>query len=321
MKLSQYIFLFCLVFLTYHQSLRGQTSSVIIPSNISTGSLEKNLLFYATERNQVTRQGPTIDLEALFDGRFQPAQTNVAPSVSSPLDILIENVPPYHTQQGAWVGWSSRVWYPVDFRIEAYNTYQGVNQWVTVAEITGHDQRHYMRKMPGGAFSKIRFVFSTASGPGGLLQLSQLFYIHPEAVQAYDGLLVKYDRSGNVGIGTADPQAKLAVNGNILAKEVKVKTDITVPDYVFEPGYELPSLVDVEAYVKEHKHLPEIPSAADIARDGLDLAEMNLLLLKKVEELTLHLIEERKARAALHEDFEGLKARVSEIMTGQSYRK
>ncbi|MBK1442518.1 hypothetical protein JHJ32_21140 [Parapedobacter sp. ISTM3] len=113
------------------------------------------------------------------------------------------------------------------------------------------------------------------------------------------GHVVLNDLGGNVGIGTNTPQAKLAVNGNILAKEVKVKTDITVPDYVFEPDYELPTLADVEAYVTEHKHLPEIPSARDIENDGLNLAEMNLLLLKKVEELTLYLIEERKARKLL----------------------
>ncbi|MFC7526752.1 hypothetical protein ACFQRK_22535 [Parapedobacter sp. GCM10030251] len=107
--------------------------------------------------------------------------------------------------------------------------------------------------------------------------------------------------SGNVGIGTNNPQAKLAVNGNILAKEVKVKTDISVPDYVFEPDYDLPALDEVEAYVKEHKHLPEIPSATDIKRDGLDLAEMNLSLLKKVEELTLYIIDQQQQLRNLRE--------------------
>jgi len=106
--------------------------------------------------------------------------------------------------------------------------------------------------------------------------------------------VMRISTNGNVGIGTTNPMAKLSVNGNILATEVKVKTDIAVPDFVFEPDYELLALAEVEAYVTKHKHLPEIPSAADIERDGLDLAAMNLLLLKKVEELTLHLIEKEK---------------------------
>ena len=123
-------------------------------------------------------------------------------------------------------------------------------------------------------------------------------------VSQYRGVAIGYPAStnlplqvalainGNVGIGTTSPQAKLAVDGNILAKEIKIKTDISVPDYVFESDYELLGLAEVEAYVKEHKHLPEIPSAADINRDGLDLAEMNLLLLKKVEELTLYILQQ-----------------------------
>ncbi|WP_053003709.1 hypothetical protein [Sphingobacterium sp. Ag1] len=104
----------------------------------------------------------------------------------------------------------------------------------------------------------------------------------------------RFNVLGKVGIGTDDPQADLAVNGDILAKQIKVKTDISVPDYVFEPGYKMNTLEQIEEFVKTHKHLPEIPSAKEVAADGLDLAKMNLLLLKKVEELTLHLIEKEK---------------------------
>ncbi|TYR36354.1 hypothetical protein FXV77_10635 [Sphingobacterium phlebotomi] len=111
---------------------------------------------------------------------------------------------------------------------------------------------------------------------------------------ANQNVVMTVQNDGSVGIGTISPQAKLAVNGNILAKEIKIKTDISVPDYVFEDTYDLPSLSSIERYVKVHKHLPEVPSAKDIEKDGLDLAEMNLLLLKKVEELTLHLIEKEK---------------------------
>lgn len=108
---------------------------------------------------------------------------------------------------------------------------------------------------------------------------------------ANDGTLITL---GNVGIGTTTPKAKLSVNGNILATEIKIKTNIEVPDYVFDPSYQLPKLSTIEEYVKTHRHLPEIPSAAEIQKEGVDLTQMNLSLLKKVEELTLHLIEKEK---------------------------
>lgn len=101
------------------------------------------------------------------------------------------------------------------------------------------------------------------------------------------------DSSGLVGIGTTTPSNQLEVNGTIRSKEVIVEAN-NWPDYVFEPDYELPSLEETEEYIEENKHLPEIPSAKEIEENGVALGDMNRLLLKKIEELTLHTIEQQK---------------------------
>lgn len=107
---------------------------------------------------------------------------------------------------------------------------------------------------------------------------------------------------GNLGIGTrATGTSKLAVEGTIAARRIKVTQSGTWPDFVFDAGYKLPSLQDVEAYIKANKHLPEVPSAAEVAKDGLDVGEMNKILLQKIEELTLHVIEGEKRNRALEE--------------------
>ena len=102
--------------------------------------------------------------------------------------------------------------------------------------------------------------------------------------------------NGNIGIGTYNPQAKLAVNGDILAKSIRVNTSSTYwPDYVFSSDYELMSLKELENYITENKHLPGIISAEEVEKHGdVDLGEMNTKLLEKIEELTLYIIDLQK---------------------------
>lgn len=121
----------------------------------------------------------------------------------------------------------------------------------------------------------------------------------------YSGVGLSMDKNGTVSI--RDVIAWTLIAGGINADSIRISSDIhvggkvfastssiTVPDYVFEPSYQLTPLSELESYTQREKHLPEIPSATEIAKGGMDLTEMNLLLLKKVEELTLHAIEQNK---------------------------
>lgn len=104
---------------------------------------------------------------------------------------------------------------------------------------------------------------------------------------------------GKVGIGTeVFGTERLAVNGNIRAKEIKVEAT-GWPDFVFQKDYKISSLADLDRFIKLNKHLPGIPSAQDVKENGIELGEMNKLLLQKIEELTLHLIEKDKEIKAL----------------------
>lgn len=118
--------------------------------------------------------------------------------------------------------------------------------------------------------------------------------------------------AGNVGIGTANPDQKLTVNGQVHSTSVVVTS--TVPaDYVFNTNYFLRPLADVKAYVDKNHHLPEVPAAADFKKDGQNLGEMNMTLLRKVEELTLYIIEKDKQVKALQQQNETILTRQAQL--------
>ncbi|WP_299157334.1 hypothetical protein [uncultured Tenacibaculum sp.] len=108
-----------------------------------------------------------------------------------------------------------------------------------------------------------------------------------------DVTVMTLQNNGNVGIGTTNPGIwKLAVNGAIRAKEIKVETGWS--DFVFYDDYKLPTLEEVERHIKEKGHLKDIPSAKEVSEDGIFLGEMDSKLLQKIEELTLYTIEQEK---------------------------
>jgi hypothetical protein len=121
--------------------------------------------------------------------------------------------------------------------------------------------------------------------------------------------------AGNVGIGTLAPQAKLAVNGDIFSKKLKV-FQTGWSDYVFNANYRLRPLSEVEQYIKQNHHLPEVVSAEEVEKNGLDVGDNQATLLKKIEELTLYVIEQDKQirqMDSLKKEVQELKAMIQQM--------
>ncbi len=118
--------------------------------------------------------------------------------------------------------------------------------------------------------------------------------------------------SGNICIGTANKTADLTIAGKISSREVEVTIDAGA-DFVFEENYPIKNIEEVEAYIKENKHLPEIASASEMEKNGIELGEMNIKLLQKVEELTLYLIEQNKKMKKVEAEAKIKDGRLSKI--------
>ncbi|MFH6985804.1 hypothetical protein [Marinoscillum luteum] len=124
----------------------------------------------------------------------------------------------------------------------------------------------------------------------------------------YDGTSVMRINNHKVAIGTTDFSGnhRLRVEGSIGAREIKVEGGPGWSDFVFKNDYKLRTLEEVEQHISEKGHLPEIPSEAEVAENGINLGEMNAKLLQKIEELTLYLIEQNKEIKELQEKVRSL---------------
>ncbi|WP_322932379.1 pyocin knob domain-containing protein [Bacteroides sp. CG01] len=129
----------------------------------------------------------------------------------------------------------------------------------------------------------------------------QLMTSQPGDVTGTARVRMHIDQYGKIGIGTVNPSNELDVNGTIRAKEIKVVSDWA--DFVFKKGYNLPSLKEVKRHIDENGTLPGVPSEKEVKANGVNLAETDVLLLQKIEELTLYIID-------LKQEIEDLKSQI-----------
>lgn len=125
---------------------------------------------------------------------------------------------------------------------------------------------------------------------------------------ANDGVVVIQDNGGRVAIGGTKVANgyKLSVSGKVICEELKVQLKSAWPDYVFADHYKLKSLEEVEQHIQAEKHLPGMPAAAEVEKEGLEIGDMQKKMMEKIEELTLYVIEINKENKALKQRLEQL---------------
>ncbi len=181
----------------------------------------------------------------------------------------------------------------------------------TTSGIYWHSDDHYGIYRTSGSwagenYQQLRLQFDTgiqlAAGPDVNIGYGKSYV----EVLSGKGLMVS---SGNVGIGTTDTKGyKLAVAGSAVAESMTIKLRAQWADYVFKPSYKLPELKQVEKFIAINGHLPEMPSEAEVKQKGVDVGEMLRIQTKKIEELTLYLLQQQARMNRLEQELKDVKA-------------
>jgi hypothetical protein len=184
------------------------------------------------------------------------------------------------------------------------------NGWVGIGTVNPQSELHVKGQTTFDGWLRINDASNSGGDKWGIYGWEQRLQItHRKPDWSFDSEIVNITSNGNVGIGVFIPNEKLSVNGNIRAREIKIEQS-NWPDYVFTPSYKLMPLHKVEAFIKTNGHLPEVPSAKEVEGKGIEVGANQALLLKKIEELTLYMIELKKENEGLKKEMTDFKKAV-----------
>jgi hypothetical protein len=167
------------------------------------------------------------------------------------------------------------------------------NREATLAMVRGDEPDMEYFDLYNNGYDGIEVQHGIRIQKRGTGEYRDFVFDHYDGVTKEPVMILKADR--NVGIGTANPAAKLAVDGDIQTKEIIVTEQGSAwPDYVFDPDYDLLDLQHLESFMHTHRHLPGMPSGTEVEKNGQNLGEIQAKLLKQIEELTLYIITQER---------------------------
>lgn len=281
-----------------------------------------------------------LDITSTNKGLLVPRLTlaqrgAIASPVAGLLIYQTDGVPGYYSYNGSFWSITNTQWstvFPPDIFYGAGNVSIGSTISLANLNVTG-DQLIYgtlpllfFRPQSGATTSQIRFQLPDGTNEFGLTHFSNRLTLGRMVGNTIaNDLVVASD--GNIGIGTTAPNAKLhintnmmigagtptagyalSVNGKIISEEVRVEADVW-PDYVFQNNYPLISLSQLEQFISTNKHLPNIPAAKQVHKEGFGLGDMNRRLLEKIEELTLYIIQQEKRLNTLQRQVDSIRSK------------
>lgn len=168
------------------------------------------------------------------------------------------------------------------FQLKVYKTANGYDFVIEIiTEYAAINIQSYLLNGQSNQITQAQYINITKYNPQGKEDVTSQYPINT---------IYSTSKTGNIGIGMANPTSKLEVNGTIRAKEVKIEASGWA-DFVFDKNYKLPSLKEVENHINKKQTLPGIPSEKEVKENGVDIGNMQVKLLQKIEELTLYVID------------------------------